>query len=170
MELQSLEDSRYLAGLLQQHIPEGGLLLLCGQLGSGKTTLVQLLGAQLGSSAHISSPSYTLIHEYPSAEGLLVHIDAYRLEQASALRELGLDDYLERARLVAVEWGEALLEHYPDAFVLQLQRLSDPSPTSSASGSYGTSYSGVSDVDSLEHSITARRQASLRQGQQLLIP
>ena len=63
----------------------------------------------LGSPAQISSPTYTLIHEYPTPSGVLVHIDAYRLEGANALFELGFDDYLERARLVVVEWGEALL-------------------------------------------------------------
>lgn len=105
--------------------PEGTLLILSGPLGAGKTTLVQALGRQLGSSARISSPTYTLIHEYPSPEGLLVHIDAYRLPSADALFDLGLEDYLARARLVAVEWGEGLLGEFPDALEVRLE-LSEP--------------------------------------------
>ena len=118
--LASLEDTERLARTLVQRAPAGTLLLLLGPLGAGKTTLVQALGRALGSRAQISSPTYTLIHEYPTPDGVLVHIDAYRLERAEALFELGLEDYLERARLVAVEWGEGLLAAFPDALVVSL--------------------------------------------------
>ena len=64
------------------------------------STYAGLLGRELGSSAAITSPTYTLVHEYPTPEGPLVHIDAYRLPDAKALTGIGLDDYLERARLV----------------------------------------------------------------------
>lgn len=118
--LATLEDTERLARTLVSQAPAGTLLLLLGPLGAGKTTLVQALGRALGSHAQVSSPTYTLIHEYPTPAGVLVHIDAYRLEQAEALLELGLEDYLERARLVAVEWGEGLLAAFPDALVVSL--------------------------------------------------
>lgn len=118
--LATLEDTERLARTLVQRAPAGTPLLLLGPLGAGKTTLVQALGRALGSRARISSPTYTLIHEYPTPAGVLVHIDAYRLERAEALFELGLEDYLERARLVAVEWGEGLLAAFPDALVIRL--------------------------------------------------
>ncbi len=121
MKLLSLSDTRTLAAQVVNACPPGSLLILFGELGTGKTTLTQLIGLELGSTAHISSPSYTLIHEYPTPEGLLVHIDAYRLPSAEALLELGLEDYLGRARLVVVEWGEGLLAHYPDACLLRLE-------------------------------------------------
>ena len=105
--------------------PAGTLLLLIGPLGAGKTTFTQFLGRELGSSAQISSPTYTLIHEYPTPEGVLVHIDAYRLPSAEALFGLGLEDYLDRARLVVVEWGERLLKHFPEALVVRLELESD---------------------------------------------
>ena len=118
--LASLEDTERLAQALVSRAPAGTLLLLVGPLGAGKTTLVQALGRALGSRAQISSPTYTLIHEYPTPAGVLVHVDAYRLEGAEALFELGLEDYLERARLVAVEWGEGLLAAFPEALVVRL--------------------------------------------------
>ncbi len=123
--LTSLEDTEHLARRLERHAPPGALLILSGPLGAGKTTLVQALGRALGSTAQISSPTYTLIHEYPTPAGVLVHIDAYRLSAArpnaaAALLELGLDDYLGRARLVAVEWGEDLLELFPEAVFVTL--------------------------------------------------
>ena len=117
--LESLHDTRRLAQRLAA-APRGSLLVLSGPLGAGKTTLTQALGAALGSTAHISSPTYTLVHEYPTPAGTLVHIDAYRLGDAAALFDLGLEDYLERARLVVVEWGEALLEAFPEALHVEL--------------------------------------------------
>lgn len=119
--LASLDDTRALAAQLAEALPPRSLLLLAGELGAGKTTLTQALAEALGSPARVSSPSYTLIHEYPTPEGLLVHIDAYRLPSAEALFELGLEDYLERARLVVVEWGEGLLAHFPEAALLRLE-------------------------------------------------
>lgn len=100
--------------------PQGALIVLTGPLGAGKTTLVQALAKKLGSSAQVSSPTYTLIHEYPTPQGTLVHIDAYRLPSTEALLDLGLEDYLERSKLVVVEWGEGLLKHFPDAWQVTL--------------------------------------------------
>ncbi len=117
--LSSLEESAALAREALQRAPAGSLLLLTGPLGAGKTTFTRLLGEALGSSAAITSPTYTLVHEYPTPEGPLIHIDAYRLPDPTALTGLGLDDYLDRARLVVVEWGLPLKSVYPDALVLE---------------------------------------------------
>lgn len=125
MILHSLEDTSNLAARLIERVAPGSLLLLSGPLGAGKTTLTRLLAEALNSDANVSSPTYTLVHEYPTPEGLLVHIDAYRLSQATALDQLGLDDYLDRARLVVVEWGEALAELYPEAWLVRLSRDGD---------------------------------------------
>jgi tRNA threonylcarbamoyladenosine biosynthesis protein TsaE len=116
--LEHLEDYLPLAqSILDTH---SDLVILSGPLGAGKTTLTQVIAKTLGSEATVSSPTYTLIHEYPTTQGLLVHIDAYRLPAVEALLELGLDDYLERARLVVVEWGAGLLKYYPEALEVRL--------------------------------------------------
>lgn len=129
--LPTLDATATFAEQLVQRAPPGTLLVLLGPLGAGKTTLVQHLGRALGSGAQISSPTYTLIHEYPTPAGPLVHLDAYRIGgdagRAEALFDLGLEDYLERARLVAAEWGEGLLKEVPDAWVVRLEPLAAPS-------------------------------------------
>lgn len=125
LTLGSLEDTQKLAHDLLEHTPPGALLVLAGPFGAGKTTLVQALARALGSAAQVSSPTYTLVHEYPTPAGVLVHIDAYRLGDADALLELGLEDYLERARLTAVEWGEGLLTTFPNALVVRLSLTND---------------------------------------------
>lgn len=127
MILASPEDTERLAAMLLDSLPPGSLLLLDGVMGSGKTTLVSYLAVALGSGAAVSSPTYTLIHEYPSPQGTLVHIDAWRLGSAADLISTGLDDYLDQARLVAVEWGGDLLDHYPGAMLVQLGFTEDGS-------------------------------------------
>lgn len=119
------EDLEPLARQLLEALPAGSLLLLDGPLGAGKTTLVAELARQLGSSAVVSSPTYTLIHEYPTPEGKLVHIDAWRLPDPLQLTDSGLDEYLDDSRLVAVEWGAPLLAEYAGATLVQLGILGD---------------------------------------------
>lgn len=111
-----------MAWALADRLPQGSLLVLSGALGAGKTTLTRYLAEALASDANVSSPTYTLVHEYPTPQGPLVHVDAYRLDDATALLELGLDEMMERARLVVVEWGDALLDLYPEAFRLRIER------------------------------------------------
>lgn len=116
--LTTLGDTERLAGEALAALPPGTLLVLSGPLGSGKTTFTQALASHLGVAAPVTSPTYTLVHEYPSPEGPLVHLDAYRLAGGAGLAGAMLDDYGSRARLVVVEWGEGLLEAYPEAWQL----------------------------------------------------
>ncbi|MEO1069066.1 MAG: tRNA (adenosine(37)-N6)-threonylcarbamoyltransferase complex ATPase subunit type 1 TsaE, partial [Cyanobacteria bacterium J06638_6] len=108
---------------LGQCCPPGTVLLLSGNLGSGKTTLVQGLGAGLGIAAPISSPTFTLINEYLEGRIPLYHVDLYRLtpEQAESLE---LASYWEGGDvipgIVAIEWAERLLEPPPGALDITL--------------------------------------------------
>lgn len=129
MVLDSLDDTARLAERLAASLSEGSLLLLTGPLGAGKTTLVQRIAKAAGSTAAVTSPTYTLIHEYPTPKGLLTHIDAYRLPDAAALFDLGLEDYLDRSWLVVVEWGAGLRAHVPRAHLLELQLQPDGTRT-----------------------------------------
>lgn len=122
--LASLTDTEGLARRVAANAPAGAVLVLTGPLGAGKTTFTQALARALGSTAAVTSPTYTLVHEYPTPDGPLVHIDAYRLQDAD-LAALGFDDYVDRARLVVVEWGAPLLEQLPEALWLELE-FADP--------------------------------------------
>ena len=82
------------------------IVAIIGQMGSGKTTLVQAIVSQLGSEETVSSPTFGLVHEYIIRNGKLIHMDLYRLEQESELEQLGFDDYLSTGNLCFIEWPE----------------------------------------------------------------
>jgi tRNA threonylcarbamoyladenosine biosynthesis protein TsaE len=99
------------------------LILLQGELGSGKTTLAKGIVTGLGAAREeeVTSPSFTLVHEY-GGEGRVYHIDLYRVETAQELSTLGLDDIFARDAVVLVEWGEKLGANVPrPALEIQLE-------------------------------------------------
>lgn len=109
MHFSSPEALEQYAAQFSKQLQKGVVLILSGVMGAGKTTFVRGLVRGLGSDAAVSSPTYTYVHEYLSPKGLVVHIDAYRLESPEKLWQMGLEDYLETAFVVLIEWGEGLV-------------------------------------------------------------
>ena len=108
----SPEDTyRIAAELLDQH-PGRLIIALSGDLGSGKTVFVQGLALALGSKRPVTSPTFTLLNEYPCIRPLY-HADLYRLEKPTEADALGLDDYMETQAVVAVEWPEKAPHIFP---------------------------------------------------------
>jgi tRNA threonylcarbamoyladenosine biosynthesis protein TsaE len=107
-DVDTIEVGRKLAKLLKP--PQ--LLILSGDLGTGKTTLVKGIAQALDAAEadEVTSPTFTLIHEYDGTQGgkpvKLFHLDVYRLEGERQLETLGLDELLTDDALVLVEWGE----------------------------------------------------------------
>ena len=91
---------------LARELPSRGVVLLIGNLGAGKTTLAKGIVNGLGAAApdEVSSPTFTLIHEY--GEGRVYHVDLYRLDEPREVATLGLEEIFEREGLVLIEWGE----------------------------------------------------------------
>lgn len=88
----------------------GDLVILSGDLGAGKTTFVQGMGAGLGVSEQVTSPTFVIARVYPTSSGVdLVHVDAYRLGSSLELDDLDLDSDLASA-ITVVEWGEGKVE------------------------------------------------------------
>jgi tRNA threonylcarbamoyladenosine biosynthesis protein TsaE len=83
-------------------------VLLRGDLGAGKTTLVKGIaeGFQAASAQDVTSPTFTLVHEYCGAQATLYHIDLYRIDTERELETLGLDDLLAPDSILLIEWGE----------------------------------------------------------------
>jgi tRNA threonylcarbamoyladenosine biosynthesis protein TsaE len=86
-------------------VEAGDVIVLAGDLGSGKTTLVKGLAEGMGVVGHVTSPSFALVQVYPG-ETELAHIDLYRIEDDRGLDDLGLGDVLYGPGVAAVEWGD----------------------------------------------------------------
>ena len=120
------EDERGTEALAEQlaaTLHPGDVVLLSGPLGAGKTAFVRGLAGGLGlSAADVSSPTFTLIHEYRGGRLTLFHVDLYRLTDASAddlgLQELGVDD-----GVLAIEWPERLARSVPGSVTVRLEPM-----------------------------------------------
>ena len=84
----------------------GDVLALCGDLGAGKTHFVKGVAAGLSASASVTSPTFTLIHEYPGGRLPLYHFDFYRLEDEDEALKIGLDEYLDGDGACVIEWAD----------------------------------------------------------------
>jgi tRNA threonylcarbamoyladenosine biosynthesis protein TsaE len=104
----SERDTRAVAAALARTLAPGAVLLLSGDLGAGKTAFVRGLAEGLGiDPGEVTSPTFTLVHQYDGGRLPLVHVDLYRLEAAD-LDELGLDADVAARGVLAVEWPERL--------------------------------------------------------------
>jgi len=79
---------------------------LSGELGTGKTTLVQAICRGLGAGARATSPTYALVHHYDAGPVPVYHVDCYRLRQPDEARDLGFDDMVRERAIILIEWPE----------------------------------------------------------------
>jgi tRNA threonylcarbamoyladenosine biosynthesis protein TsaE len=121
--LADAEATRSLGITLGKFLPAGSVILLSGELGAGKTTLVQGIGEGLGITDSIVSPTFTLINEYTEGRLPLYHLDLYRL-QLEEVEALNLESYWEGIEMplgiVAIEWAERLQYLPPSYLCLEL--------------------------------------------------
>jgi tRNA threonylcarbamoyladenosine biosynthesis protein TsaE len=128
--LASSKATRSLGIALGKSLPAGSTILLAGDLGAGKTTLVQGIGEGLGITDAIVSPTFTLINEYLEGRIPLYHLDLYRLE-ANEVIGLNLETYWEglemKPGIVAIEWSQRM-PYQPDSYIdLHLQYATEAS-------------------------------------------
>ena len=126
---QSAEQTVALGRELASTLRDARMVLLRGDLGAGKTMLVKGIaeGLRAASQDDVTSPTFTLIHEYRGPEVNLYHVDLYRIETERELDTLGLDElFAEEGSLVLLEWGEKFprFENERDVEIV-IERLGD---------------------------------------------
>jgi tRNA threonylcarbamoyladenosine biosynthesis protein TsaE len=113
-------ETRAVAAALASRLRPGDVLLLHGDLGTGKTAFVRGLAAGLGIDPDdVTSPTFTLVHEYRGGRLPIVHVDLYRVD-GTDLDDIGLDEALARAGIVAIEWAERLTWAGTEAIRVQI--------------------------------------------------
>lgn len=103
----SPEETRILGACLAPVLLPGDVVSLSGDLGAGKTVFVQGVCTALGYSGRVTSPSFTIVHEY-DARYPIVHLDVYRLDSFQEVLDLGFEEIIGPNSIVLVEWGEAV--------------------------------------------------------------
>lgn len=101
----SADDTREMAAALAGMLRPGDLVLLSGELGAGKTTLVQGVGRALGVTEPMTSPTFTLMRDY-QARIPLVHVDVYRLDHLQEVLDLGIAELIDDEAVALIEWGD----------------------------------------------------------------
>jgi tRNA threonylcarbamoyladenosine biosynthesis protein TsaE len=119
------EETERLAGEFAATLQPGDVILLSGDLGAGKTTFVRGLAAGLGiDPGEVSSPTFTIVHEYRGGRLTLYHADLYRLPRA-ATEDVGLEEMGVRDGVLAIEWPDRLTHALPGARHVQFELLGD---------------------------------------------
>ena len=121
----SEEETQAVARTFADTLRAGDVLLLSGDLGAGKTTFVRGLAAGLGiDPGEVSSPTFTLLHEYRGGRLTLYHADLYRLDQ-TATDDLGLDETGVRDGVLAIEWPDRLSHDIAGARLIRIEFVDD---------------------------------------------
>ena len=118
MELQlrtgTADDTRAVGAAIALLLRVHDVMVLTGELGAGKTTLVRGIASGLGASEHVASPTFTLVREYVTGRIPIAHVDVFRLDRVQDVVDLALDELEDSACVLIVEWGDAVDELLPD--------------------------------------------------------
>lgn len=121
----SADDTRAIGAALASVLRDGDVVVLDGDLGAGKTALVQGAARALGVTEQVTSPSFVLVRSYRGAHRI-VHIDVYRLTALQELFDLGFEEVFDPGAITFIEWGEAVADELPeDAIRIRIRARGD---------------------------------------------
>jgi tRNA threonylcarbamoyladenosine biosynthesis protein TsaE len=112
LETETADDTRDVGRALATLLRPRDTIVLTGDLGAGKTTMVQGIGRGLGVEEHVASPTFTLVREYAGRLDV-AHVDVYRLERIQDVVDLALDELGGPERVLLVEWGDVISDLLP---------------------------------------------------------
>jgi len=116
-------ETEAIGAALAKILRPGTILAYEGDLGAGKTAFTRGLAAGLGCTEIVTSPTYTIVNEYPSGRLPLFHFDMYRLASSDDLWDIGWEDYLDRGGICAVEWSENVADAMENAIRVRIEKL-----------------------------------------------
>ena len=117
----SPEETRIVGAALAPLLLPGDVVSLSGDLGAGKTVFVQGIAAALGVQVRVTSPTFTLLHEYEGRYPIL-HLDVYRLSSIQEVLDLGFEELLDPEAVLLIEWGDAVAPLLPRRYLEVVMR------------------------------------------------
>ena len=114
LEIDSLSDLKYVAQEVVESLDGRTVVLLRGEMGAGKTTLISRIAAYLGAEDVVTSPTFALVNQYEGRECRIFHFDFYRIEEIEEVFDLGYEGYFYSGDLCFVEWPEKIEPLLPD--------------------------------------------------------
>ena len=111
-EIETMDFAKKLAKKLKK----GDIVVLTGELGSGKTKFVEGFLSNFGLENEISSPTFTIVNEYDAENFPIFHFDVYRLEDSSEFYEIGGEEYFDNG-ICLIEWGEIIQDALPSRYI-----------------------------------------------------
>ena len=129
----SVHDTRALAAALAELVRPGDVILLTGEMGAGKTAFTQGLGAGLGVTERVTSPTFTIAQTYEGGRLRVHHLDVYRLEHLHEALDIGLAEMIDEGAVVVIEWGDAVVPVLP-ADYLEIRITFAPLPDDAGGG------------------------------------
>lgn len=113
-----LEEIDRAAKWLLDRLGEKRLVVLKGEMGAGKTTLVKAIAGEMGADENeVNSPTFSIVNEYETERGLVYHFDFYRIKKQSEAVDFGIFDYFDSGRYCFMEWAELIPDLLPDDVV-----------------------------------------------------
>ncbi len=111
--LRTADDAFAWGSQLAPSLSAGDVIALCGNLGAGKTQITRGIVAGMESKAAVTSPTFTLVHEYVDGRLPVFHFDFYRMESASEVIGIGWDEFLTESGIIIVEWADMFPDLMP---------------------------------------------------------
>ena len=122
----SPDETRIVGASLAPTLLPGDVISLSGDLGAGKTVFVQGLATALGVDSGVTSPTFTIVHEYEGRYPI-IHMDVYRLDSFQEVLDLGFEELLDPQAVLLVEWGEAVTPLFPRSFLeIEIRQMPEP--------------------------------------------
>ena len=152
----SLDETQTLGKAIGKMLNTGATFALTGDLGSGKTSFVQGLakGLDVSEKYYITSPTFTLINEYPGRFRLF-HVDLYRIEDPLDLEELGLYEILNSGNVTAIEWADRLFDDFTSDYIdMKFKILDDESRIINITAYGRENINLIKKLEQLSHKVT----------------
>ncbi len=126
IEVEGVDELERISQQILDFAGDERIFLFYGQMGAGKTTLINSLCAVLGTKDKTSSPTFSIVNEYSLVEGSIFHFDFYRLKRQTEALDFGYEDYFYSGNYCFIEWPEKIPDLWPDSFVeIKIEVLED---------------------------------------------